>query len=115
MALVIGRIEPGFLDGHPENGTLVPLPPQHGGAVGWDGVYLSFGCDFADARLRVAVWNDASRTWRVSSIDLKSAGPRVNVAIQDGDSKVSVGRVKTGAGDTGTCPIGYLLETTLKA
>lgn len=118
MALVIGDIKPGFLDGHPENGTLIPLPPQNGGAVGWGQVFLSFGCDFAEkdiARLRIAIWNDLSKAWRVSSIDLKSAGPRVNVSIQDGDSKVSVGRLQTGTADKGDCPIGWMLETTLKA
>ncbi|MCU7820640.1 hypothetical protein [Kitasatospora sp. DSM 101779] len=115
MALVIGRIEPGFLDGHPENATLVPLPPQNGGAVGWGPVYLSFGCDFGDAQLRIAVWNDTSRSWRVSALTVTSAGGRVGVPVQDGDSKVSVGRVKTSATDTGTCPIGYLIEAVLRA
>lgn len=115
MALVIGDIKPGFLDGHPENGTLIPLPPQNGGAIGWGTVYLSFGCDFADALLRVAIWNDTSKSWRISQVRLASAGGRVNVTVQDGDSKVSVGRVKASAADAGLCPIGWLLETTLKA
>ncbi|GAA5021932.1 hypothetical protein [Kitasatospora paranensis] len=115
MAIVIGTIGPGFLDGHPENATLIPLPPQNGGAVGWGPVYLSFGSDFGDAQLRVALWNDTSRGWRIATVQVPAAGGRVGVGIQDGDSKASVGRVKASATDTGLCPVGYLIETTLKA
>ncbi|WP_431683446.1 hypothetical protein [Kitasatospora sp. KL5] len=115
MALVIGDVKPGFLDGHPENSTLIPLPPQNGGAVGWGPVYLSFGCDFGDAQLRIAVWNENSRSWRVSSLTVTAAGGRVGVPVQDGDSKVSVARVKASATDTGLCPIGYLVEAILRA
>lgn len=115
MALVIGEVKPGLLDGHPENGTLIPLPPQNGGAVGWGTVYLSFGSDFADALLRIAVFNDVSKAWTVTSLKVPQAGGRVGVGIRDGDSKVSVGRVKASATDTGMCPVGYLIETTLKA
>ncbi|PBC66155.1 hypothetical protein BX265_8480 [Streptomyces sp. TLI_235] len=115
MALVIGRIEPGFLDGHPETATLIPLPPQNGGAVGWGPVYLSFGCDFGDALLRIAVWNDTSRSWRVSNLTVTATGGRVTVPVQDGDSKVSVGRLKASATDAGLCPVGYLVEVVLRA
>ncbi|MFD9128672.1 hypothetical protein [Kitasatospora sp. NPDC059571] len=115
MALVIGTIDPGFLDGHPENGTLIPLPPQNGGAVGWGPVYLSFGSDFGDALLRVAVWNDTAKAWRITNLQVAAAAGRAGIAIQDGDSKVSVARLKASATDTGLCPVGYLIETTLKA
>lgn len=113
MALVIGEVKPGFLDGHPENGTVIPLPPQNGGAIGWGGVYLSFASDFGDATLRTAVWN--SGAWRVGELKVTQAGGRVTLNIQDGDQKVSVGRIKADEKDTGMCPVSYLIEATLKA
>lgn len=115
MALVIGEVKPGFLDGHPENGTLILLPPKNGGAIGWGDVFLSFGADLGDSRLRVAVWNDNSKSWRVDTLDVKSNEGRVGYLIHEGDSKVSIGRIKSSAADTGTNPVGYLMETTLRA
>ncbi|MFD5419508.1 hypothetical protein ACFWJT_15965 [Streptomyces sp. NPDC127069] len=113
MALVIGDVKAGFLDGHPENGTVIPLPPQNGGAVGWGQVYVSFGCDFGDALLRIAIWNAGA--WRISELKVQSGSGRVTLPIQDGDQKVSVGRIKASEKDTGMCPVSYLVETTLKA
>jgi hypothetical protein len=114
MALVIGDVRPGFLDGHPENGTLIPLPPQNGGAIGWGQVYVSFASDFGDALLRIAVWNSGS--WRVEPpLKVTSNGGRVTLAIRDGDQKISVGRLRVDEKDAGICPVGYMIETTLKA
>lgn len=114
MALVIGEVRPGFLADDIANATLIPLPPQNGGAVGWGSVYVSFGADFADAVLRVAIWGKGS--WRVTEqLKVPSTGGRVTVSIQDGDEKLSVGRVKASPTDTGKCPVGYMIETTLKA
>lgn len=114
MALVIGEVRPGFLADDIATATLIPLPPQNGGAVGWGGVYVSFGADFADAVLRIAVWGSGS--WRVTEqLKVPSAGGRVAVPIQDGDEKLSVGRVKASATDTGRCPVGYMIEAVLKA
>lgn len=115
MALVIGEIKPGFVADDKGNGTLIPLPPQDGG-LGWGKVYLSFGSDFGDVLLRVAVYNATSKAWRITSkLPVPQAGNRVSIPIQDGDQKVSVGRVKNGASDKGTWPCSYMLETTLKA
>lgn len=113
MALVIGEVKPGFLADDPKTATMILLPPQNGGAVGWGSVYLSFGCDFGDATLRTAVWNGGA--WRIGELKVTSTGGRVSLPIRDGDQKVSVGRVKAGATDPGTCPVGYMIETTLKA
>jgi hypothetical protein len=113
MALVIGEIPQGF--DSPSDAVLIPLPPQNGGALGWGQVYLSFGADFHSARLRVAVWNDPGKYWRVNNVDVLQNGGRVNVAIQDGDSKVSVVRLKLDASDPGNQPVGWMLETSLKA
>ncbi|MFD8596958.1 hypothetical protein ACFV1L_18350 [Kitasatospora sp. NPDC059646] len=115
MALMSGEVKSGFLADDPANATLVPLPPQNGGAVGWGQVYVSFAAEFADAVLRVAVWNDTARAFRIMErLAVPRAGGRVNISIQDGDSKISVGRVKAGPSDTGRCPVAWLLETTLK-
>ncbi|MFJ8208084.1 hypothetical protein [Streptomyces sp. NPDC096033] len=113
MALVIGEIRPGFQADDTANATMILLPPQNGGAVGWGSVYLSFGCDFGDVTLRTAVWGNGS--WRVGELKVTSAGGRVNLPIKDGDHKVSIGRIKSGPTDTGTTPVGYMIETTLKA
>lgn len=115
MAIAIGEIKPGFLADSKGNGTLIPLPPQNAG-LGWGSVYLSFGSDFGDVVLRVAVYNSTAGGWRiVEALKVPSAGGRVNILVQDGDQKVSVGRVKNGPADTGVWPCGWLLETTLKA
>lgn len=113
MALVIGEVKPGFLDGHPEYATVIPLPPQNGGAVGWGAVYVSFAADFGDALLRVAVWNAGA--WRISELPVTAAGGRATVAVRDGDQKLSVGRLKANDKDTGSSPVAYMIETTLKA
>jgi hypothetical protein len=116
MALVIGEIKPGFLADDKANGTVIPLPPQNGGAIGWGQVFVSFACDFADVVLRIAVYNTPAKAWRITEqLKVPALGDRVNIAIQDGDQKVSVGRVKAGTGDTGTWPCGWMLETTLHA
>ncbi|NUQ95311.1 MAG: hypothetical protein HOY79_01670 [Streptomyces sp.] len=115
MALVIGEIKSGFLADDKANGTLVPIPPQDGG-LGWDKVYVSFGSDFGDVTLRVAIYNATAKAWRITQkLLVPQAGGRVNIPIQDGDQKVSVGRVATDATDKGTWPCGYMIETTLKA
>ena len=113
MALVIGDVKPGFLTDGKDRATVIPLPPQNGGALGWGQVYLSFASDFGDAYLRIAVFNAGS--WRVDHLVVKAAGPRVNYAIRDGDEKVSVVRERAGTADTGTFPVGWMLEATLKA
>lgn len=89
-------------------GTVVALPPRNG--TYWGAVYVSFGCDFADVTLRVAI-QDAKNTWRVQTLPVKSAGPRVNVTVLDGDQKLSVLRMKTSATDTsGDAPVSCLVE-----
>lgn len=116
MALVIGEVKPGFVADDRSHGTLIPLPPPNGGAIGWGPVWLSFGADFGDVTLRVAVFNAPANAWRiVERLPVPSQGGRIGIPIQDGDQKVSVGRVKSGAGDTGAWPCGWLLETTLHA
>jgi hypothetical protein len=113
MALVIGSVPPGFLEGHPENAALIPLPPQNGGAVGWGTVYLSVGADFFNAKLRVAIWGGEGY-WRVSTLDVPKDAGRIGIPISDGDAKVSLARIPTGPDDPGTGPVSWMIETTLK-
>ena len=115
MALVIGEIKPGFLADDKANGTPIPLPPQDGGAVGWGRVFLSFGGDFGDVLLRVAIYSSTAKKWRISQVTVPQLGDRVGVAIEDGDQKVSVGRIQNGPTDKGTWPCAWMIETTLKA
>lgn len=117
MALGFGDVPRGFGGdtGDLSQYAVIPLPPQNGGAFGWGTGYLSFATDFQDAKLRVAIWNDAGAWWRVEELTVKANGGRVNVALQDGDSKVSVGRKKLNAADTGQQPVGWLYEIILKA
>lgn len=116
MALVIGSVPHGFAadTGDRAQAVLIPLPPQNGGAVGWGQVFLSFGVDFGPARVRVAIFNDAANSWRVFTLDLSPDAGRVSVSILDGDSKVSVGRSQVDAADTGTQPIGWMVEAVLR-
>lgn len=115
MAIAIGEVKPGLLANDKANGTLIPLPPQNGG-LGWGKVYLSFGSDFGDVTLRIAIWNANSKAWRITEkLLVPQAANRIGVVLQDGDQKVSVGRVATNASDKGTMPCGWMIETTLKA
>lgn len=116
MAAIINQVPRGFQTGPGDLTTavVIPLMPQNGGAFGWGNVYVSFATDFQNAKLRVAIWNDAQHAWRVQYVDLFAEGTRVNVDIIDSDSKMSIMRVKADAADTGTQPIGYLIETALK-
>lgn len=89
-------------------GTVVALPPRNG--TYWGAVYVSFAADFADVTLRVAI-QDAKNSWRITTVPVKQAGPRVNVPILDGDQKLSVLRMKTSATDAGAnVPVSCLVE-----
>ncbi|TQF03940.1 DUF1906 domain-containing protein [Kitasatospora acidiphila] len=89
---------------------VISLPPKNSGSAGWGGVWLSFACDFATVRLRVAICNAAGQ-FRINFFDF-TPGKRVSVPIFDGDQYVSVGRVQ-GFGD-GAEPVGYLIEAVKK-
>jgi hypothetical protein len=118
MSIAIGSVPSGF--GGDTNDMsrmlLIPLPPRNGGAFHWGDSYLSFGTDFHDARLRIAVWNDSMQAWRVNDNFIVPAnGGRVNQELLDGDSKVSIARKKMDDNDPGTQPVGWLFEIVLKA
>jgi hypothetical protein len=114
MALAIGEIKPGFLADDTAHGTLIPIPPPDGGAAGWGQVWLSFGADFGDVTLRVAIYNSGTKAWRITEqLPVPALGDRVPVSLVAGDQKVSVGRVRNGAADTGAWPCSYMVEALL--
>ncbi|MFC4507018.1 MULTISPECIES: hypothetical protein [Streptomyces] len=76
----------------------------------WGGEWLSFGSDWADARLRVAAHDGTSWVW-VKHIDVVAANSRAVVQLPPGTQKVSIGREKKTAGDfVDNSPVGWLLE-----
>jgi hypothetical protein len=114
MALVIGEVKPGFVADDRSHGTLIPIPPPDGGSAGWGQVWLSFGADFGDVVLRVAIYSSTTGKWRITDqLPVPALGDRVSVDLVPGDQKVSVGRVRNGAGDPGTWPCSYMLEALL--
>jgi len=87
----------------------VPNPNQGNGTVWGDG-YLSFGSDWADVRLRVALHNGT--TWSVvKNGDIVAGDARLAEKLPAGTQKVSIGRVKKSAADmVDDAPVGWLLE-----
>ncbi|MDH6132191.1 hypothetical protein P3T37_001576 [Kitasatospora sp. MAA4] len=87
----------------------VPIPNQSNSAIWGDG-FLSFGSDWADVRLRVALHNGT--TWTsVKNWDIKAAAGRLAEQLPAGTQKVSIGRVKQSAGDMNdNSPVSWLLE-----
>ncbi|MGW0335667.1 hypothetical protein ACWD0J_28015 [Streptomyces sp. NPDC003011] len=87
----------------------VPIPNQNSSKT-WPDAYLSFGSDWADVRLRVAlhdgkVWS-ALKNW-----DINAADGRLAEQLPPGTQKVSIGRVKKTATDmTDSAPVSWLLE-----
>ncbi|MFC5748368.1 hypothetical protein [Actinomadura rugatobispora] len=110
-----GQIPHGFA--FTENGALIhykyaivlAIPQANQGNWLGDG-YVSFGSDFGDVRLRMAVHNGTSWT-SVKTITVTSSGLRVGEQLPAGSQKVSVGRAKAGPNDTADdIPASWLLE-----
>ncbi|WP_242906333.1 hypothetical protein [Actinomadura terrae] len=115
QAFQTGEIPHGFAIN--ENGGLIhyryaivlAVPMANQGGWAGDG-YISFGSDWADVRLRVAVHNGS--TWTtVKTYDLTAGGPRVGDQLPASSQKVSIGRVKKGPNDTvDNAPASWLLQ-----
>ncbi|MCO6004506.1 hypothetical protein NE236_05885 [Actinoallomurus purpureus] len=85
----------------------VPMANQSG----WSGDgYISFGSDWADVRLRVAIHD--GQTWAtVKTINITAGGIRVGDQLPASSQKISIGRVKTGPNDTvDNAPASWLLQ-----
>ncbi|MEV7797099.1 hypothetical protein AB0O68_34885 [Streptomyces sp. NPDC087512] len=95
---------------HPRYVRMILPPPTDGASYGWKKFSLSFGSDFDDAKVRVAVFKGT--TWAVQTYDVPAGGGRVGFTLDAGTLKVSVGRMKTSAGDRNEdTPLSWLLES----
>ncbi|GAA1715844.1 hypothetical protein [Nonomuraea bangladeshensis] len=94
---------------HYRNAIVLTIPLANQGGWSGDG-YLSFGSDWADVRLRVAIHNGT--TWSViKTYDLTAAGPHVGDKLPANSCKVSIGRVKRSASDRAdNVPASWLLQ-----
>lgn len=122
--MAIGYLPTGF--GADKNGFLsdrtkaviIPLPQLGGTRWPYQMVDLSLACDFTNAsefvKLRVAIHGAGG--WRVGYATLKAADGRMNVWLQNGDTKASICRVPTSDSDTtsGTVPVSWMVETLIQ-
>jgi hypothetical protein len=95
---------------HYKYGIVLAIPqPNQVSPAAWADGYLSFGCDWADVRLRVALHNGT--TWTGTNWDITVADPRVAEQLPAGTQKVSIGRVKKTTADmVDDAPVSWLLE-----
>ncbi|MFE5852296.1 hypothetical protein ACFQ61_03585 [Streptomyces sp. NPDC056500] len=112
-----GEIPHGFLVNesggliHYKYGIVLAIPqPNQGNNTVWGDGYLSFGSDWADVRLRVALHNGT--TWTVvKNWDINAAAGRLAEKLPAGTQKVSIGRAKKTATDSvDDAPVSWLLE-----
>ncbi len=96
-----------------EHTTILTIPPVGGGA-GWGPAWLSFGSDFGDAELRVAVHDGVA--WHVhEGLAVTDEGNRApwngtDGKLPAGSGKVSIIRRPTNPADQGDTPVAWLLE-----
>jgi len=83
----------------------IPLPPL-GTAAGWSNKWISFASDHGVAKLRIAIFNSGTNSWRVSVIDVDSASGRVNADLVSGDEKISIERAPGDANG----PVSWMVE-----
>ncbi|MEV0149771.1 MULTISPECIES: hypothetical protein [unclassified Nonomuraea] len=114
-----GEIPHGFA--FTENGALIhykyaivlAIPMANQPTWSGDG-HITFGSDWADVRLRVAI-HDGTNWGTPQTINVPAAGPRVGVGVGAKipalAHKISIGRVKTGPNDTvDDAPASWLLQ-----
>ncbi|GAB2695784.1 glycoside hydrolase family 25 protein [Kitasatospora kifunensis] len=94
-----------------------PVPELGGPRINYRLVDLSLGCDMGSMRVRIAIHNEqtgwaANRIWQV---DLQATDKRYPIWLQNGDDKISIGRVPMSASDTKSdkIPASLLIEPVL--
>ncbi|MFD4859728.1 hypothetical protein [Streptomyces atratus] len=94
---------------HYKHVILLATPAANQSGV-WGDSWISFGSDWAETRLRVAVHDGSAWVW-VKHIDVKPAVGRIVQQLPPGTQKISIGREKKTAGDfVDNAPVGWLLE-----
>lgn len=95
---------------HPRYVRMNLPPPTDGPTYGRKKFYLSFASDFGDATVRVATFKAGA--WTTQTLSVTAGGGRVGFTLDAGTQKVSVGRMKTSAGDRNEdTPLSWLLES----
>ncbi|MDG4857105.1 hypothetical protein P8605_02845 [Streptomyces sp. T-3] len=90
--------------------TITLASPCANQAGTWGDVWLSFGSDWADVRLRVAV-HDGKIWTLIKNVDIVAASGRLAEQLPAGAQKISIGRVKQSATDSvDDAPVSWLLE-----
>lgn len=114
-ALAIGQVGPGFafdehgieIDG--TKATVLVTPPANGGLLKWGTEWLSLGCDFGSARIRVAIHD--GKGWTVTTENITALAGRLAIPLPNNVGKVSLARCRTSASDTADAvPVGWLIE-----
>jgi hypothetical protein len=112
-----GQLPIGFAitaDGHTDDSRTVVLLAPAGRQAGlqWGDMYLSLGCDFGTARVRVAIHDGVN--WGGQDYDIASTDGRLSLpfsAASGSGCKISLARVQTSDTDTAdTIPVAWMLE-----
>lgn len=90
--------------------TMVVTPPANGGALPWGDMWLSLGCDFNPAKVRVAIHD--GNTWAISTVTVNPPDGRLVVAkLPANVGKISLCRVPLSPQDTNDdTPVAWLVE-----
>lgn len=89
------------------------VPPVNAGGLPWGPGYVSFGCDFGQTKLRIAVHNGAGDWWDVQMRQFSSASSRedTGLTLLDNAGKICIGRMKRHPADSDDdAPAGLVLE-----
>lgn len=94
----------------PAYATMLTIPPPDAGALPWGEMWLSLGCDFAAALVRVAIHD--GQAWSVETVTLDPTAPRQVVAqLPVNAGKISLCRIPLSPGDgADSTPIAWLIE-----
>jgi len=96
----------------PSRAVVLVLPAGRQGGLPWGDMFVSLGCDFGSARVRVAIHDGAS--WGGEAHDITSTDGRLSLPVRPANNrgcKVSLARVQTSADDTAdSTPVSWMVE-----